>query len=169
MSIRIIDVDPQGDLALSLLREAAIDVRPLYSTGDPTATAMPTNLPLRSREVYIVATLDDVPAACGALRELTDSTGEICRMYVHRDYRRRRLGWTVLRHLVAEARRLGYRRVRLETGNMQTSAMMLYESFGLRRIPPFGAYANDPTSVCYELELEASEHSAGEFPGSAAG
>jgi putative acetyltransferase len=31
--------------------------------------------------------------------------------------------------------------------------MALYESFGFRRIPPFGEYRDDPTSVCYEKPL----------------
>jgi len=75
-------------------------------------------------------------------------------MYVHRDHRRNRIGYVVLAHLASEARRLDYQRMQLETGNRQASAMALYESFGFRRIPPFGAHVNDPTSVCYELGLE---------------
>ena len=43
-----------------------------------------------------------------------------------------------------------YKVMRLETGNRQQPAMALYESFGFERIAPFGEYANDPTSVCYE-------------------
>jgi len=40
--------------------------------------------------------------------------------------------------------------MRLETGNRQLPAMALHESYGFVRIPPFGDYVNDPTSVCYE-------------------
>jgi len=36
--------------------------------------------------------------------------------------------------------------------------MALYESCGFERIPPFGEYINDPTSVCYE-KLVASHAS----------
>ena len=78
-------------------------------------------------------------------------------MYVHRDHRRNRIGYAVLAHLASEARRLAYRRMQLETGKRQASAMALYESFGFRRIPPFGEHVNDPTSVCYELRLENLE------------
>jgi putative acetyltransferase len=56
-------------------------------------------------------------------------------------------------HLIAEARRLGYRRLCLETGSRQPAAMSLYEGLGFGRIAPFGEYASDPTSVCYELWL----------------
>jgi hypothetical protein len=32
-------------------------------------------------------------------------------------------------------------------------AKMAYESFGFHRIPAFGEYANDTTSVCYEKRV----------------
>lgn len=36
---------------------------------------------------------------------------------------------------------------------LQAAAMALYQAFGFRRIPPFGAYESDPTSVCFELPI----------------
>src|SRR5688572_13929195 len=36
----------------------------------------------------------------------------------------------------------------------QAAAMALYEAFGFHSIAPFGPYADDPTSVCFELALE---------------
>lgn len=104
--------------------------------------------------MYVVAYLDKLPVACGALRELDRVTAEVRRMYVHREHRRNRIGYAVLSHLVVEARRLGYDWLRLETGYKQIPAMALYEAYGFHRIPPFGEYENDPTSVCYELQLE---------------
>jgi putative acetyltransferase len=151
MSVRIVNVDPQGDTALSLLREAASDVRPLYS-DDANAPA-PANLSLGAREVYVAALLNELPVACGSIREIDRSIGEVRRMYVDRDQRRKGLGRTVLLHLISEAKRLGYDRLRLETGDKQLPAIAFYERFGFRRIPPFGEYVKDPTSVCYELYL----------------
>lgn len=40
--------------------------------------------------------------------------------------------------------------MRLETGKRQLSAIALYETLGFKRIEPFGEYANDPLSVCFE-------------------
>jgi putative acetyltransferase len=74
-------------------------------------------------------------------------------MYVLREHRRNRIGYAVLSHLAAEARRLGYERLLLETGHKQAPAMVLYEAFGFRGIAPFGQYEDDPTSVCFELRL----------------
>lgn len=153
MTVRILGVDPQGEVALALLREAAVDVRPLYLGGSTASLPLPKNAPLGARDIYIVAWIEDVPAGCGAIRELDQSTAEIQRMYVHREYRRRQLGRTILLYLEKEAKRLGYTRLLLETGDRQTPAMALYEESGFRRVPPFGRHANDPTSICYERHL----------------
>lgn len=153
MNVRIDNIDPQGELAMSLLREAAAEVRPLYSsTAEGAAT--PGNTGLGPREVYVAAMVNDMPVACGSIRELDSTTAEVRRMYVHRDYRRRQVGHAVLLHLMSEARRLGYQRLCLETGNKQRGAMALYERLGFRRVAPFGVYMRDPTSVCYELRLD---------------
>jgi putative acetyltransferase len=153
MNLRIANIDPQGEVARGLLRQAAIDVRPLYFNNSEAVLSLPGNVPLGARDVYVAAWLDAVPVACGAIREVDQVTAEVQRMYVHRDYRRRNLGRTVLIHLESEAKRLGYTCLLLETGDRQLPAMRLYEAYGFRRVPPFGGYVDDPTSVCYELHL----------------
>jgi GNAT superfamily N-acetyltransferase len=115
---------------------------------------LPGNSPLGPREVYVAAMLDDMAVACGSIRELDARSGEIRRMYVRRAFRREHLGHALLHHLISEASRLGYERLRLETGDKQPAAMALYERFGFSRIPPFGEHVSDPTSVCYELWLD---------------
>lgn len=157
MTVRIVDVDPQGTVALSLLREATLDVAPLYTDRDPTQIPPPPNEPLPERGVYVVAYVDDQPLACGALRPLDESTAEVRRMYVHRDHRRQGLASVVLAHLITQATRLGFTSLLLETGDRQAPAIALYESFGFKRIAPFGPYVDDPTSICYELTLPATE------------
>jgi GNAT superfamily N-acetyltransferase len=153
LNLRIDNVDPQGELALSLLRDAAAEVRPLYSsTAEGTAT--PGNTALVPRDVYVAAMLNDMPVACGSIRELDTTTAEVRRMYVHRDHGRRHVGRAVLLHLMSEARRLGYQCLCLETGNKQRGAMALYERLGFSRVAPFGECMRDPTSVCYELRLD---------------
>ena len=105
-------------------------------------------------DIYVVAWLKDVAVGCGAIRELDPSRAEIQRMYVHRVYRRRHFGRAILQHLENEARRLGYSRLLLETGDRQSPAMALYEASGFHRTPPFGRHVDDPTSVCYERCLQ---------------
>jgi putative acetyltransferase len=87
---------------------------------------------------------------------LGETTAEVRRMYVIRSSRRTGVGWTLLAHLERTAADLGFKIMRLETGNRQQPAMTLYESYGFVRIPPFGDYVNDPTSVCYEKPVCAN-------------
>ena len=59
----------------------------------------------------------------------------------------------MLIELEARARRLGYDVLKLETGWRQAPAIALYESQGFRRTPPFGRFANDPASTCFEKRI----------------
>ena len=156
MSVRFEDIDPEGELALMLLQEAAAEVHPLYPEQHAGGATVPTNPLLQEGEVYVAAFLDRLAEGCGALRRRDETTAEVRRMFVRRDARRRGVGRALRAELVSEARRLGYKRLVLETGCRQQPAMKLYESFGFRVIPPFGEYVKDPTSVCYELLLSSA-------------
>ncbi|HET9590653.1 MAG TPA: GNAT family N-acetyltransferase [Anaerolineales bacterium] len=148
------EVDPQEEDALALLYEAAIEARALYPELHPPGSPWPENTPTPARGIYLVAYLDGEPVACGALRPLEETVAEVRRMYVARHARRKGLAQSILRELEAAAARFGYRTLRLETGYRQLPAMALYESYGFRRIEPFGEYSNDPTSVCYEKDIQ---------------
>jgi putative acetyltransferase len=143
-------VDPRGDDAMGLLREAAVEARALYPELFSEDAAWPDNPPTTERGVYLVAYLDQRPVACGALRPLDADTAEIRRMFVTPHARRRGFARAILAELERRAAAMGYRSMRLETGNRQVSAMALYEHLGFRRIPPFGEYVGDPVSVCFE-------------------
>ena len=147
--LSICNVDPQGADALALLHEASADARALYPELFAGSSASATNEPLPERGLYVIAYVDGQPLACGALRPLGSEVAEVRRMYVHSAHRRQGLASAVLRHLECEARRLGYTRLVLQTGYKQLPAMRLYEAHGFERVPPFGEYVNDPTSVCY--------------------
>jgi ribosomal protein S18 acetylase RimI-like enzyme len=59
----------------------------------------------------------------------------------------------VLIELEAEARRLGVRRLVLETGPRQPEALALYKGAGFAEIPLFGEYVGSQFSVCMEKYL----------------
>lgn len=152
-SISIAAVDPQGEDALGLLREAAIEARTLYPELFPPGAAMPDNKPTPERGIYLVCYIDEEPVACGALRPIDTATAEIRRMFVTSRARRNGIAKAILVELENRAAAFGYRSLRLETGVRQSAAMALYEQHGFRRIPPFGDYVSDPVSVCYEKHL----------------
>ncbi|MFZ1904321.1 MAG: GNAT family N-acetyltransferase [Steroidobacteraceae bacterium] len=149
--MRIANIDPTGEIATSLLREAAAEVRPLYAQPRAEPMPAPTNDPLRGRDLYVAAFLGDSPVGCGALREFDSTTAEVRRMYVRPQHRGKHVGHAILAHLIAGARELGYQRLILETGDKQASAIAFYENHGFKRIEPFAEHVNDKTSRCYEL------------------
>ena len=94
-------------------------------------------------------------AGVGALKELAADHGEIKSMRTAYPFQRRGVASAMLRHLMAEARRRGYRRLSLETGSMAyfEPARQLYSGFGFEYCPPFNGYTDDPNSVFMTREL----------------
>jgi uncharacterized protein YhfF/GNAT superfamily N-acetyltransferase len=146
-------VDPQGDDALSLLREAAIEARALYPQAHTEDAPWPGNPPTPPGGTYVIAYDGAVPIASGALRPLDSATVEVRRVYVSQTYRRRGVARRVLAALESEAAQRGYDVMRLETGDRQQVTMALYEACGFVRIAPFGEHVDDPTSVCFEKPI----------------
>jgi putative acetyltransferase len=61
-----------------------------------------------------------------------DQAVELRKMYVAASARGRGLGRRLLDHAVAEARRLGCRRITLETASQLTTAIAMYKRYGFR-------------------------------------
>ena len=76
--------------------------------------------------------------AVGCLKRLDDLTGEIQRMYVRDSARGTGIGRLIVDRLVADARRIGYRKLRLESLRFLVAAHSLYRSAGFVEIDPYG-------------------------------
>ncbi len=112
---------------------------------------------LRAPDVTFWTAWDrDTLLGCGALKEITAEHGEIKSMRTPATMRRRGAGRALLSHILAEARRRGYRRLSLETGSQPAflPAQALYRSFGFDFCGPFADYRIDPNSVFMTLQLE---------------
>jgi len=105
--------------------------------------------------VFVVARVDGVAVGCGGVCRFDDTRAELKRMYVAPSARGLGLGRRLLALLEAEARRLGYAAVVLETGNLQAEALGLYMSSGYERIPCYEPYAARELSLCFEKSLDA--------------
>lgn len=90
--------------------------------------------------IFLVGRVDGVPAVCGAIRQIDDTTAEIKRMYVRPALRRSGYARLMLARLEQAARDAGYRRLVLESGNAQPEALALYRSSGYAPVTPYGFY-----------------------------
>jgi GNAT superfamily N-acetyltransferase len=106
------------------------------------------------RLAFIVARIGNRPVACGAVREIDPAVGEIKRMFVRPEHRGQGIARAILAALEARAAELGYSTLRIETGGRQPEAVALYKSAGYVVIPPFGKYAGNPYSHCFEKRLQ---------------
>lgn len=84
---------------------------------------------------------------CGAFRPLGDAVAEVKRMYARPGTAG--VGSAVLRFLEAEARRLGFAALWLETRLVNARAVAFYERRGYQRIPNYGKYTGNPQAVCF--------------------
>jgi len=94
-------------------------------------------------------------AGCGALKQLDSRHGEVKSMRTAAAYQRQGVASRMVEHIIAEAKRRGYRRLSLETGSMSyfEPARRLYGRFGFLPCEPFGNYIKDPNSVFLAKEL----------------
>ncbi len=79
---------------------------------------------------------DGTPAGCVTMCDLGDGACEMKRMFVRPDFRRLGVGLALAENIIASARRVGFRRMQLDTSIRQIQAMALYERFGFRRTEP---------------------------------
>jgi GNAT superfamily N-acetyltransferase len=103
--------------------------------------------------VFLVVRDEGRAIGCGGVCRYDETRAELKRMYVVPEARGRGLGRELLVALEAEARRLGYAGIVLETGDRQPEALGLYESAGYERIPCYGVYATRALSMCFEKQL----------------
>jgi putative acetyltransferase len=121
---------------------------PLEWAGLPGAYAPP-------RGELLLASVDGRPAGCVALRPIDAETGEMKRFYVRPAFRGRGLGRALGSAIVDAARRIGYRRLLLDTHPTMTAAIALYRSLGFRDTAP---YRSIPAREVIFMELDLAMH-----------
>ncbi len=142
---------PDTPEAMALIAELDAYLQPLYPPSSRHGYSVATLL--QQAVAFFLSRVDQVPAGCGGIQLFDDAYGEIKRMYVRPQFRGLGLGKRMLDHLADYARQHGMLVLRLETGISQPEAIGLYERYGFQRIPPFGAYQEDPLSLFYEKHL----------------
>ncbi len=140
----VLEVRTGGDREVQLLvaaQEAEVMAR--YGVGDP-GPGVTAEVPC------LIARVDARPVGCVALGRLSDTVGEVKRMYVTPAARGLRVGHLLLQGVEELAASRGYRLLRLEAGTRQPEALRLYDGSGWSRIDCYGYFKDDPTTVCFE-------------------
>jgi putative acetyltransferase len=101
----------------------------------------------------LLAYSDEKLAGCAALRKLNIDVCEMKRLFVRDAFRGRMIGISLIDHLIAAAREIGYSKLRLDTFPPKMGkAVALYKSRGFIEIPAY--YENPYDGVLYmELSL----------------
>ena len=137
--IAIDEEDAESVLAHALLQRYYAELDERFPGGfDVTRTVAAPSDELRApRGAFLVARLDGVPVACGAVRKLGPDAAEIKRMWVAPAARRRGVARALLGALEDAARTLGSAVVRLDTAATLGEALGLYRSAGYIEIPAY--------------------------------
>ena len=100
--------------------------------------------------ILLVARRGGETVGCVGVRALDDGTCELKRLYVRPSERGAGTGRALTLAALAEARRLGHRRVLLDTLPGMEAAQRLYVELGFRDVPP---YTSNPVDGARFLEL----------------
>ena len=91
-------------------------------------------------------------AGCVALHRLDDTICEMKRLYLRPQFRGKGLGGALAERIIAEARQIGYKRMRLDTVEpVMKDAVAMYRKLGFKEIAP---YCPNPIAGALYMELQ---------------
>ena len=127
-TVQLRDTDPRSPEAVAAVTAYFTELDTRFPGGFDWSGALAADAAAMApgAGVFVVATSEGRPIACGGVQQLSEDTGEIKRMWVHPDWRGAGLGARLLRQLEDTSARLGHRVVRLDTNRTLTEAISMY-------------------------------------------
>ena len=145
-SLLPIQSKPQRELAGTLIHEYLLwinesaqreygltfDIAAMLASDIADATKFQ---PPRGR--FYLAQNGDQVGGVGCLKQLQADIAEVQRMYVRPEFRGQGIGRMIAERLISDARRMGYRKLRLESLKFLVAAHDLYRSLGFKEIASY--------------------------------
>ena len=150
MTIEIKRADPRRDDYVRLLQASDEYAASLYPAESNHMLDIETLI--RPQMNFFGVMVDGVVKGCGGFWEHDDYV-EIKRVYIDPSARGLGLSRKLMTVLEDEARAMGFKFARLETGISQPEALGLYKAIGYTDREPFGEYKLDPLSVFMEKAI----------------
>ena len=98
-----------------------------------------------------LAEYDNRLAGCVALKKIAPDICEMKRLYIKPEFRGKKLGRQLAEMIVEEGRKIGYKKMRLDTLQRLGTALKLYRSMGFIETEP---YVHNPHEDVVFMELE---------------
>lgn len=102
----------------------------------------------------LIASEDEAVAGCVALGRLDAHICEMRTLFVRPQFRGKHIGKQLAEASLAEAHKLGYQRVRLDTLGFMESALTLYKSLGFVEIAPYRDLSESLKAYIHFLECD---------------
>lgn len=138
MILQLVTSEPLVSQAQEIFREyqVSLGIDLCFQDFEQELAALPGKYAPPQGRLYL-AFIDEKLAGCIALRPYQEEVCEMKRLYVRPQYRGQYLGLLLAREIIDEARKIGYRKMVLDTLDTMTGAQKLYRSLGFQEIEPY--------------------------------
>ena len=101
----------------------------------------------------LIAYDNDKAIACAGIKGYSSTDAEVKRVWVEPEYRGRHLGQEIMRMIEEKAAERGFKRAILQTRELMTDAVRLYQKMGYSRIENYAPYDKLSGAICFAKEL----------------
>ena len=154
MNIEVFDLPPDDPIAVLLVRAQWSELSARYGKPEPEPASLRNPSAFSAPDgAFLGVRVAGEIVGCGGVCRYDATTAELNAVYVAPIHRGHGYSRTVIGALEERAIALGYRAVKLETGDAQPEAIAVYTALGYTQIERFGPYRDLPRSVCFERVL----------------